>query len=61
MNLANPIPPFQSRRSKGGWVNLLLEISPKCGQGGGGGQKSRKFCGRHLWMVAKWDAEEAQI
>ena len=35
--------------SKGGCVNLILQISSKCGQGGGG-QKIRKCCGCHFWM-----------
>ena len=25
----------------------------QCGQGGGGGQRLVKFCGRPLWMVPK--------
>ena len=40
----------KSRHSKGGCVDLVLEIRPKCGQGEGGGPKSQKFCGRTLWM-----------
>ena len=39
--------------SKGGCVDLVLEIRPKCGQGKGGGPKSLKFCGRPSWMVPK--------
>ena len=38
------------RCSNGGCVNSVLQISPKCGQGGRG-PKSRNFCGRHIWMV----------
>ena len=29
--------------SKGGCVNLVLQISPKCGQGGEGVKKSQNF------------------
>ena len=36
--------------SKGGCVILVLQICPKCWQGGGG-QKSRKFSWRHLWTA----------
>ena len=39
------------RRSKGGCVDLVLWILPKCRQGGGGGPKSRKLCRRHLSMA----------
>ena len=37
----------KNRHSKGGCVDLVLDIRPKCGQGGGG-YKTRKFCGRPL-------------
>ena len=39
------------RRSKGGCLDLVLWILPKCRQGGGGGPKSQKLCRRHLSMV----------
>ena len=35
-------------------MDLVLLIWPKCRQGEGGkGPKSRKFCGRPLWMIAQ--------
>ena len=36
------------RRSKGGCVDLVLWILPKCRQRGGGGPKSQKLCRCHL-------------
>ena len=48
----------KSRHSNGGCVDLVLWINPKFGQGGGGGPKSRKFCGRPLCMAPNincWD------
>ena len=41
------------RRSKGGCVDLVLWILPKCRQGGGGGPEFRKLCRRHLSMAPK--------
>ena len=34
---------WKSRRSKGGCVNCIVEISSKCGQGGEGVKKSENF------------------
>ena len=41
---------WKSRRIKGGCVAFILQISSKCGQGGGG-QKIRMFYGCHKWML----------
>ena len=40
---------WKSGRSKGGCVNLIVQIRSKCGQGRGGGEKIQKCCGYHNW------------
>ena len=45
---------MKCRRSKGGCVDVVLWILPKCRQGGGG-PKSQKLCRRHLSMAPKTD------
>ena len=37
---------MEKQHRKGGCLNYILQISSKCGQGGGG-QKNRKFFGCH--------------
>ena len=49
----------ECRCSKGGCVDLVLWILPKCRQGGGGGPKSQKLCRRHLSMAPRWKQNRA--